>query len=123
MESERPEQRPDPLADEEAEAAAAEAAAIGGRAGDEDLEPSQRPVIEGGGGVAEGFEQAEEDLIEAASHGDRTRDPMDDAYSSAEPDRGGVYGEGDEIESTEVLHDPDEGPDDPGDGPRLTAER
>ena len=123
MDSEHTEMRPDQLADEEARAAAAEAAAIGGRAGDEDIDPAQRPVLEGGGGVAEGFEQAEEDLIEAASHGDRTRDPMDDAFSSAEPGGVGVYGEGDEIESTEVLHDPDEGPDDPGDGPRLTAER
>jgi hypothetical protein len=56
---------------EEEEAAAAEAGRIGGVAGDEDLDPAQRPVIEAGGGVAEGFEQAEAALIEHASHGDQ----------------------------------------------------
>jgi hypothetical protein len=50
--------------------AAAEAAAIGGRAGDEDLDPSERPLAEAGEGAAEGFEQAERELIEHASHGD-----------------------------------------------------
>src|SRR5215212_4469884 len=56
---------------EETEAAAAEAARIGGVAGDEDLDPATRPVLEGGGGEAEGFEQAEEALIEHATHGDQ----------------------------------------------------
>ncbi|MGN6187716.1 MAG: hypothetical protein ACTHOE_02355 [Conexibacter sp.] len=56
---------------EETDAAAAEAARIGGVAGDEDLDPALRPVIEGGGGEAEGFEEAEEALIEHASHGDQ----------------------------------------------------
>ncbi|HEY4277871.1 MAG TPA: hypothetical protein VGM91_06610 [Conexibacter sp.] len=55
---------------EEEEAAAAEARAIGGVAGDEDLDPADRPVIEGGEGEAEGFELAEEDLIDHASHSD-----------------------------------------------------
>lgn len=56
---------------EEADAAAAEAARIGGVAGDEDLDPAQRPLVEGGEGEAEGFELAEEALIEHASHGDQ----------------------------------------------------
>jgi hypothetical protein len=56
---------------EETEAAAAEAGHIGGVAGDEDLDPARRPVIEGGGGEAEGFEEAEAALIEHASHGDQ----------------------------------------------------
>jgi len=56
---------------EEEDAAAAEAARIGGVAGDEQLDPAQRPVVEAGGGEAEGFEQAEEALIEHASHGDQ----------------------------------------------------
>jgi hypothetical protein len=56
---------------EEVDAAAAEAARIGGVAGDEDLDPAERPVIEGGGGEAEGFELAEQQLIEHASHGDQ----------------------------------------------------
>src|ERR1700744_572700 len=58
------------LVKEEIAAAAREAAGIGGVAGDEDLDPAQRPVIEGGGGEAEGFEEAEAFLIEHASHGD-----------------------------------------------------
>lgn len=63
---------PDPrFEQEETDAAAAEAASIGGVAGDEDLDPAMRPVAEGGGGEAEGFEQAEEALIEHASHGDQ----------------------------------------------------
>ncbi|HZV73479.1 MAG TPA: hypothetical protein VFF79_07170 [Conexibacter sp.] len=63
---------PDPRHEqEEVDAAAAEAAQIGGVAGDEDLEPAQRAVIEGGGGEAEGFELAEEALVEHATHGDQ----------------------------------------------------
>jgi hypothetical protein len=60
---------------DEAEAAAAEAAAIGGRTSSEpdqtDGGPSEaeRPVVEAGGGEAEGFEQAERELVEHASHG------------------------------------------------------
>lgn len=56
---------------EETDAAAAEAASIGGVAGDEQLDPAMRPVVEGGGGEAEGFEEAEEALVEHASHGDQ----------------------------------------------------
>jgi hypothetical protein len=55
----------------EERAAAREAGAIGGVAGDEDLDPAQRPVREGGGGEAEGFEESEALLIEHASHGDQ----------------------------------------------------
>lgn len=63
---------PDPRREqEEIDAAAAEAARIGGVAGDEDIDPARRPVIEAGGGEAEGFEQAEQALIEHASHGDQ----------------------------------------------------
>jgi hypothetical protein len=56
---------------EQADAAAAEAARIGGVAGDEQLDPAMRAVIEGGGGEAEGFEEAEDALIDHASHGDQ----------------------------------------------------
>src|SRR5205823_3113607 len=66
---------------EEIEAAAREAAAIGGRAGDEDLDPALRPLIEAGEGEAEGFELAEQDLIEAAEHGSSTADPLGDAFT------------------------------------------
>jgi hypothetical protein len=62
---------PDPRHEQdEIDAAAAEAARIGGVAGDEDLDPAERPVIEAGGGYAEGFDEAEDALIEHASHGD-----------------------------------------------------
>lgn len=57
--------------EQEARAAAREAGAIGGVAGDEDLDPEQRPVREGGGGEAEGFEESEALLIEHATHGDQ----------------------------------------------------
>ena len=48
----------------EEEAAAAEAGEIGGSAPSYDGDAADRPVAEGGGGVAEGFEQAEDELVE-----------------------------------------------------------
>jgi hypothetical protein len=56
---------------EETDAAAAEAANIGGGPINEELPPAERPVIEGGGGESEGFEESEKALIEHASHGDQ----------------------------------------------------
>ena len=68
----------------EAEAAAHEAAGIGGRAPDNE-DPARRPVDEAGGGEAEGFEQAEEDLRENAEHGQLgPRDPNRDAFTTEE---------------------------------------
>jgi hypothetical protein len=58
--------------------AAAEAARIGGRPSSEppptdtaDHDPAMDPVREAGGGESEGFEEAERELIEHASHGDQ----------------------------------------------------
>jgi hypothetical protein len=65
----------------EVEAAAHEAAAIGGHAGDEGLDPAQRPLIEAGEGEAEGFELAEADLIRAAESIDSQLDPFANAFS------------------------------------------
>ena len=66
--------------DREADQAAAEAGAIGGRApADED--PERRPVEEAGGGESEGFEQAEEDLREHAEHGDHGPSPTNVAFT------------------------------------------
>jgi hypothetical protein len=115
----------DALAEEEAAAAAAEAARIGGPPPDDDLDPAERPVVEAGGGVAEGFEQSEEDLIRQASHEDAAAAPSDAAFSpEQESDRAGAaYGEPDEIDPTEVVADPREGDDDPGAGPGLAADR
>src|SRR3954451_17463851 len=64
----------DPLAEEEAEAARKEAREIGGSA-TRDLEealphdPAMDPVYEAGGGEQDGFEMAEEELIEHTEHG------------------------------------------------------
>jgi hypothetical protein len=75
----------DPIAEEEAEAAAAEAARIGGPPPDDGVDPAQRPLIEGGEGESEGFELAEEELIDNASHGDQKRFPNRDALPPEEP--------------------------------------
>ena len=115
----------DDLIREEEAAAAADAGRIGGVAGDEDdFDPEMRPVYEGGGGEAEGFEQAEADLIENASHGDGHGDPLSDAFTpEAESDLASVeHSAGDEEQVSEVTDDPDE-PGSAGTGPGVTHER
>ena len=109
----------DALAEEEAAKAAAEAASIGGPAPDDDLDPAERPLAEAGQGVAEGFEQAEDDLVRQASHDDPAVVPTDAAFSpEAESDRStALYGESDEIYPSEVVSDSPESDDDPGAGP------
>lgn len=91
------------LAAEQADAAAAEAAAIGGLAPDPDVDPEMRPVYEGGGGEAEGFEQAEEQLIRQASHDEAEGEPLTDAFTGeVESDRSTAeYGEADEVDPTD----------------------
>jgi hypothetical protein len=89
----------DDLIREEEAAAAADAGRIGGVAGDEDdFDPEMRAVYEAGGGEAEGFEQAEADLIENAQHGGGRGDPLSDAFTpEAESDLSGAeYGEADD---------------------------
>ena len=120
----------DPLVDEEEAAAAAEAASIGGprpayELDDEAADESRRPLVEAGQGEAEGFELAEQDLIEEATHGDERRSPEADAFpAEVESDEAGVvYGEADEVDPTEVVRDPDEDEDDPGAGPGIAADR
>jgi hypothetical protein len=119
---------PDPLEEmiaEEESAAAAEARAIGGFVPRDAVDPAMDPVYQAGAGDQDGWEQAERELRENASHGDGDGDPMRDRYSpEAESDRSpAVYGEADDEFSSQVLHDPDEGPDDPGAGPGLTHDR
>jgi hypothetical protein len=120
----------DPLVSEEEAAAAAEAARIGGprpdyRVDDDHNDESWRPLEEAGEGEAEGFELAEHDLVEEASHGEEARSPELDAFTpeleSDEADS--IYGEPDEVDPTEVVRDPREGEDDPGAGPGLAADR
>lgn len=102
MEAER---QDDPIADEEAEAAAAEAAEIGGPAPDDPVEdPAQRPVVEGGEGQAEGFELAEEELIDNAAHGDQKGFPNRDAGAPEEPTET-AFGEADEAIPQEADQD------------------
>lgn len=109
--------RDDPLLRREEAAAAREAAGIGGAKpdyeGDEESPASEaeRPLIEGGEGVEEGFEVAEGDLRDAASHAENRYDPetrdFGDEESAGEGDA--VYGEPDEIDVTETVRDPEAG--------------
>ncbi len=86
----------DPIAEEEADAAAAEAARIGGPVPDDGVEdPAQRPLVEAGEGEAEGFELAEGQLIENAEHGDLRRFPDRDA-PPPEEQTDAEYGEPDQ---------------------------
>ena len=61
---------------------------------------ARRPVEEAGGGEAEGFELAEQELIEAAENWEEGRSPERDAFP-AEEDSGAVYGEADHEHSSE----------------------
>lgn len=96
MDANREEREREALAREEAEAAAAEAAGIGGEVAKDSEDPAEQPLIEAGEGEAEGFELAERDLEDIASHGDQHRFP--DNVPSAPEEQGdeAVYGEADE---------------------------
>ena len=95
---------------EQEEAARAEAAGIGGRASseppgleDEAVDPAQAPLIEAGEGEAEGFELAEQELIEHSSHGDEHsswRIHQDASYLDEERPST-AYGEADEEHTSE----------------------
>jgi hypothetical protein len=95
-------------AEREADAAAHEAAGIGGRAPD-DEDPARRPVDEAGGGEAEGFEQAEADLRENAEHGQLgPRDPNRDVLTPEEQNdlSGAEYGEADDARTQDRPDQP-----------------
>jgi hypothetical protein len=81
-------------------------------------------VYEGGGGEAEGFELAEEELIENATHGDGRAEPIGDAFTpEIESDEATVVdAEGDEEKVSEVVSDPSDEDDDDA-GPGITHER
>jgi len=87
----------------EEEAAAAEAAHIGGPGPEYEGDEEERAVDEGGGGVAEGFEESEQELIEAAGHGEHRHNPAEDAFpeEAASDESTAVYGEADEIPDEE----------------------
>jgi hypothetical protein len=122
----------DPLVRQEEDAAAAEAVRIGGRAPEYDdeeglpVDEEERALIESGEGVEEGFETAERDLRETATHSENRYDPEDrdfgDDESAGEGDA--VSGEPDEIDVTETVRDPEAGPgEDPGEGPGISHDR
>lgn len=65
----------------------------------------QAPVTEAGGGESEGFELAEEDLVDNAEGSGG--DPLEDRLEPEDAESEGIasYGEPDEIEPTEVVED------------------
>ena len=71
---------------------------VDGAQSDEPLDPAMIPVIEAGGGVSEGFEQAEALLVDNASEGpvDGTDRIIADAFQPEAEDDRAVYGEADE---------------------------
>jgi hypothetical protein len=122
-------------------------------------DPAFQAVEEGGGGVSEGFEVAEGQLIENIE-GAPPADLEADAFDPADPgtdvdedvaddvaatledrdpgdtaaiprddeeaavrDASAKYGEPDQEDVTEVVEDPDAGPDDPGAGPGVAFDR
>jgi hypothetical protein len=86
-------------AEEEAEAAAQEAANIGGPVPDPDVDPAERPLREAGEGESDGFEMAEEGLIEHATHGDAGGNPLQDEFTPEAERSGAAYGDADEVPS------------------------
>lgn len=90
----------DPAA-EEADAAGAEAGAIGGPAHETDADEAFRPLEEAGQGEAEGFELAERDLQEQATHGDGGGDPLRDAGAVEAERSGQEHGEADTVENAD----------------------
>ena len=92
----------------EADAAADEAARVGGPA-PHDEDPARRPVDEAGGGQAEGFEQAEEDLRENAEHGQLgPRDPNRDVLTPEEESdlAGAEYADADDVRTEDRPDEP-----------------
>jgi hypothetical protein len=97
----------DVVAREEAEAGA-EAGSIGGRR-DPSSDEAERPVSEGGGGEAEGFELAEDDLRDEAEHGAGHYPPVEAGETEAE-DPQAEYAEPDRLGSTSREEEPPEDP-------------
>ena len=102
---EAPARRDDDLLREAEDAAAAEAAGIGGRSGMEGMDEAKRAAAEHGGGESEGFEEAEALLEEQATHGEPVVDPLEMAFPEEAELSETSYGEADSIESTEELDD------------------
>jgi hypothetical protein len=93
------------VVEREEAAAAAEAGSIGGRS-DASADEAQRPVSEAGGGEAEGFELAEEELREEAEHGNGRHFPPAEAGEPEAEDPGAEYAEPDRLGSTAREEEP-----------------
>ena len=78
---------------------------------EEDREEAQRPLTEAGQGVAEGFEEAERELIEHSSHGDEAPDPTEMAGDIEAEESDAEYGEADHEKSSERDAEGEEGGD------------
>lgn len=96
----------------EIDAAGAEAAAIGGNVSSdpdpiESVDEAQRPLDEAGEGESEGFELAEQELIEHASHGDMhaAGRVIGDAPDESDDSRAAPAGEADSERSSELEED------------------
>ncbi len=91
----------------EVKLAAAEAAHIGGSVTPDSEDPAMAAVYQAGGGEQDGWEEAEAELIENATHGDGHGNPLHDAPApEAESDRGDAsYGEADHVISSELVDD------------------
>jgi hypothetical protein len=90
-----PEDRDEEFVEEEEAEAAKEAAGIGGNIPPDTDDPAEQPLIEGGEGVSEGFELAEEELEDIAEHGDQHQFPTG-STPAEEPQDLDEYGEPDE---------------------------
>jgi len=89
------------------EGAAAEAGAIGGADPNSGLPEAERPLAEAGEGEAEGFELAEEQLVESAFHGDPAGSPLGNRFTpeEAEAESLASYGEADDEHVSEDTED------------------
>ena len=96
-------ERDEHLAREEELAAAEEAGQIGGPAPAYEGDEAEWPLEESGEGEAEGFEEAERELEEQASHGDPKYDPEVDEFTPEEESdlSGAEYGEADDAQPSE----------------------
>lgn len=82
-----------------------EASQIGGKPGHQTSDPSRQAAQEAGGGESEGWEEAEEDLIQHASHGDDRSDTAILRRQIKEEKEGSLstarYGEADQTPSSD----------------------
>jgi hypothetical protein len=101
----------DELAAGESDRAATEAGRIGGTSAEpsapDSVDEAGRPLAEAGQGEAEGFEQAERDLLEHAAHGDQhaARRAIEDAPLESDDVLAGEGGEADAERSSEREED------------------